>query len=103
VQQHGVMGAWRSARLALRSALRPSQTVHQLEIEGEADVWGPHVSEWREREAVGVFWSIRKMRTCIWSDSGPRHSEDVENDKDHVEEELWPCSAGLKFGSFWLE
>jgi len=59
-----------------------------LEVEGESDVWSPHVSEWREREATGVFWSIRKMCTRIRPDNGPRHPEDVENGKYQVEEEL---------------
>jgi hypothetical protein len=30
----------------------------QIEVEGKADMWGLHIREWREREAVGVFWDI---------------------------------------------
>jgi len=25
------------------------------EVEEEADVWSPHVSQWRKREAAGLF------------------------------------------------
>jgi len=30
------------------------------EEEEEHDIWGLRVSEWREREAAGVFWDIRE-------------------------------------------
>jgi hypothetical protein len=47
-------------------------------------VWGPHGSERRGDKKQGVFGPYRRC-IHIRSDSGPRHSEDVENDKDQVE------------------
>ena len=26
-----------------------------LEVEGEADIWGPHISEWRKRSIRGIL------------------------------------------------
>ena len=37
-----------------------------LEVEGEAVLWGPYVSEWRKREAVGYFGSYGR---CVYSSS----------------------------------
>jgi hypothetical protein len=54
------------------------------EVEGQADVC--YTSASGGREVAGVFWAIRKMRMCTLSDSGPRHMDDVENAKDHVDE-----------------
>jgi len=67
---------------------RFSKSLETDEGEGEADAWGPHVNQWRERETTGMFWSIRKIRTSLRPDSGPRYSEDVDNSKDHLEEKL---------------
>ena len=33
----------------------PTAWMGLLEVEGESDVWGPHVSEWRERSSRGCF------------------------------------------------
>ena len=49
-----------------RPAARPQRAAAQgpssrwrtggwLEVEGETDVWGPHVSEWRNRNSRGVL------------------------------------------------
>jgi hypothetical protein len=55
-----------------------------LELEGEAAVWDPHVSEWRENQykfSVQIQSFVHKYGlTC-----GSMQLEDVENGKDRVE------------------
>ena len=34
-----------------------------LEVGGETDVWGPHVSEWRERSSRGVLVHMEDVYT----------------------------------------
>ena len=36
------------------------------EVEGEADVWAPHVSEGRERSSRGYFGPYENTRVCEW-------------------------------------
>jgi hypothetical protein len=35
-----------------------SEAQKRLEVEEEADVWSPYISEWSERDVVGVFLDI---------------------------------------------
>ena len=37
-----------------------------MEVEEEPDEWGPHVIEWRECEAAGVFSSIRYINVYVY-------------------------------------
>ena len=58
------------------------------EVEDEPDWWGPHVSEWREREEAGVFWDIREYMDLQSPARGPDAVKYVENGTVQGEEEL---------------
>jgi hypothetical protein len=49
-----VRGCQRGGHGALALVL-DSDTVRRPEIEGEADMWGPHVSKWTKRSSTGIL------------------------------------------------
>jgi hypothetical protein len=57
------------------------------EVEREADSSDPHISEWRERSSKGVLVHTKNVYAYSGLIVGP-DTKDVENGKDHVDEEL---------------
>ena len=38
----------------------------RMEVEEEADVWTPHVSEWKGEKQQGYFGPYENMQVCVW-------------------------------------
>jgi hypothetical protein len=66
----------------------------RLEVEGEADMWGPHVSNQRDLFFFPNMVICIKIRSDVWA----WMVGDVENGKNQVEEELqWQISEWMNY------
>ena len=51
------------------------------EIEGEADAWTPHVSEWKGEKQQGYFGPYENTQVCDWVQRHKKHIKRLDSNK----------------------